>query len=49
VFPWEVRFGDGVTAKEFTVEKYRRRTLFRRPDGVLCTLTKRIQAAAQLA
>jgi hypothetical protein len=49
VFPWEVRFGDGVTAKEFTVEKFRRRTLFRRPDGVLCRLTKRIQEAAQLA
>lgn len=47
-FDWDIRFGDGVTAREFTVEKYRRKTLFRRPDGVLCSLGKRLQQAAAI-
>lgn len=48
VFDFEVRFGDGGETKELMVEKYRRRVLFRRPDGVLCRLSRRLQQLANV-
>jgi hypothetical protein len=48
-FDFTVRFSDGGECKEFTVEKYHRLTRFRRPDGVLCRLTRRMQQEAKPA
>lgn len=48
-FDWDVRFSDGMITRELTVVKHHRRTLFRRPDGVLCRLSKQLQQSANIA
>lgn len=45
-FNFDVKFGDGGASREFVVEKYKRRTRFRRPDGMLCRLSQRLQQHA---